>query len=95
MFFFNFFQHFICPSCSNESSNSFKSFSKSKYVRINSTKLEGGLQPTLKSLGKCVLTKKIKIELFNCKWHLLWFVSMLAKEKNLLVSICDPIMFKI
>jgi hypothetical protein len=57
--------------------------------------LEGGLHPSLRSLAQFFLTK-IKISKFsNYKWHLLRFVSMHVKEKNIFISICDPTMPKI
>ncbi len=44
-------------SHSNEPSNSSNSFSKPKFIWIDSTKLEGGLHPSLRFLGQFLLTK--------------------------------------
>jgi hypothetical protein len=38
-------------------SNCSNSFSKSQFTSINSTKLDGDLHPTLRSLGQFLLTK--------------------------------------
>ncbi len=75
-------------SCSNELSNSYNSSSKLFLKKINSIKLEGGLHPSLRSLGQFS-------KFSDYKRHLLRFVSMPAKEKILFVSICGPTMLKI
>jgi hypothetical protein len=83
------FYMFTSSSCSKELSN-FSNSSKSKSFSISSTKLEGGLLSILKSFAQFFHTKISLSKLFNCKWHLLNFVSMLAKEKVFSISICDP-----
>ncbi len=83
--FFSTFYMSTISSCSNEPSNSSNSFSKPKYVWINSTKLENSLHPSLGSLD----------QFFDCKWHLLRFVSMHVKEKIVSVLVCDLTMPKI
>ncbi len=68
-------------SCSNEPSNSFNSL-KSKSFSINSTKLKGGLQSILGSLGQLLFTN---INLFykkNCKLHLFKIVSIHVQKKS-------------
>ncbi len=86
---------FTISSHSNEPSNSSNSSSKIKFIWINSTKLEGGLHPSLGSFGQFLLTKIKFSKFYDCKQHFLRFVSMPAKEKILSISICDPTMPKI
>jgi hypothetical protein len=77
-------------SHSNSPSNLSLSPFNCSYVSINSTKSLGDSQPTLASLGQFLLSK-INFSKFSFhKWHLLRLVNMLAKEKILLVFICDP-----
>ncbi len=57
---FFFFYKFICLSSSNESSNCFSSFSNSKSLLTNSTKLEDDLQSIFKLLSQLQFTN-IKI----------------------------------
>ncbi len=62
---------------------------------MNSTKLEGDLQPILGSLGQFLLIN-IKIsKFFYCNLNLLKFARILAKENIISVSIWDPTIAKI
>ncbi len=64
-------------------------------MSMNSTKLDGDLQPILGSLSQFLLTN-IKISKFSdCNLHLFKFARILAKEKIISVSIWDPTIPKI
>jgi len=52
---------------SNEPSKFSNSSSKFKFVFINSTKLEGGLHPSLGLFGQFLLTKMNFSKFFDCK----------------------------
>ncbi len=53
-------------SRANELSNFSNSFSKSKFILINSIKLEGGLNPSLGSFGQFLFTKINFLKFFDC-----------------------------
>ncbi len=70
--------HNFISSHSNEFSNSSNSFFIS--FSINFNKLEGGLQPTLESLGQFLFTKSNFSRLFDYKGCFLRFVSVFTKR---------------
>ncbi len=56
----------IISSRSNEPSNLFNTSSKPKFIWINSTKLEGGLYPSLGTFGPFLLTKIKFFKFYDC-----------------------------
>jgi high-affinity nickel permease len=72
---------FKISSLSNVFPSSFDSSFNSALVSISSTKLEKGLQPILRSLGPIFFHKNNLFKLYDCKWHHLKLVSILAKKK--------------
>ncbi len=82
-------QHFICPQFHLVQKN-FQTPQNLKPFSIISTKLEGGLKSILGSFGQFLLIKINLLKLFNCKSHLLRFVSLFVNEKIFSISIFDP-----